>query len=400
MVDAIKHHCTRSWYMRPPVWVLGIIVLAIAVFGIIEMTGRPAALPYSEFLDQLDGGNVASVIFAGSRIEGNFKHPVGQAAVNGPAAQTSFHSQVPVFGDPVLLSELRKEHIPIAVTSSSSYWWGTSAVLGGLAAILLAKPMLLIIAAAFITGLVRVARGGKMEMKSTLAMLPMFRSFAQQDDKPKQSPGGSRHQADRRLSVKDEMTDAAQDRPKRAWYLRPVVWALAIAVVAFAVFGVVKMNKGPAAISYSDFFDQLDAGNVASVTFQGTEIDGRFKNPLNVAASNGAAQALNFRSRVPDFGDPTLIAELRKQQVVIDANSGSTWTGLLSGIPLPMLLMFGAIVVAGIFRLLQGKAGQTGRTMPMHPMQGMVGFVSGFFGRQDPPAHLPENTPTDQTPRP
>ena len=165
--------------------------------------------------------------------------------------------------------------------------------------------------------------------------------------------------------------------------MRPPVWVLGAVLVALAVFGVTKTTNGPAAIPYSNFLDQLDAGNVASVTFQGTEIDGRFKHPLNAAASNSATQADIFRSRVPDFGDPTLISELRKQRVVIDVVSSSSWTRLLGGLPLPMLLMLGAIVIAGIVRLWRGGNAQSGPAMPMHPMQGMVGLVSGLFGRQD-----------------
>ena len=53
MTDAVQHRCTRAWYMRPPVWIFGIVLVALAVFGIIEMIGRPAAIPYSDFLDQL-----------------------------------------------------------------------------------------------------------------------------------------------------------------------------------------------------------------------------------------------------------------------------------------------------------------------------------------------------------
>jgi hypothetical protein len=74
---------------------------------------------------------------------------------------------------------------------------------------------------------------------------------------------------------------------------------------------------------------------------------------LNTAA-NDAAQANTFRSRVPDFGDSSLIPALRKQHVVIDVTSSSSWTRLLAGIPLPMLLFLGFILIAGIVRLAQG----------------------------------------------
>ena len=37
MTDIAQHkHCTRPWYMRPPVWVLGAVVGGLIVFGIVE----------------------------------------------------------------------------------------------------------------------------------------------------------------------------------------------------------------------------------------------------------------------------------------------------------------------------------------------------------------------------
>jgi hypothetical protein len=81
---------------------------------------------------------------------------------------------------------------------------------------------------------------------------------------------------------------------------------LGIVAAGLVIFTIVEMAAGPAATPYGTFLDQLDAGNVASVTLQGTEIKGRYKQPLNAAATE-AAQANTFRSRVPDFGDSSLI---------------------------------------------------------------------------------------------
>jgi ATP-dependent Zn protease len=187
------------------------------------------------------------------------------------------------------------------------------------------------------------------------------------------------------------MTVAVHAHCTRPWYMRPPVWLLGIAVVALVIFAIVEAAGIPAATPYGTFLDQLDAGNVASVTFKGTEIDGRFKHPLNVAASDGKPQTNTFRSRVPDFGDASLIPELRKQHVTIDVASSSSWTRLLAGIPLPMWLFLGFIVVAAIVRFMHGGKAQSGNAMPMHPMQGMIGLVSGLFGKQqqaaNPPTH-------------
>ena len=76
MTDMTQHHCTRPWYMRPPVWVLGLVAAGLIIFGIVEVVGSPPATSYGNFLAQLDAGNVASVTFQGTRIDGRFKHPV------------------------------------------------------------------------------------------------------------------------------------------------------------------------------------------------------------------------------------------------------------------------------------------------------------------------------------
>lgn len=185
------------------------------------------------------------------------------------------------------------------------------------------------------------------------------------------------------------MTEAHQVHCTKAWYMRPPVWLIGAVLAALVIFAVYESVGGPAATPYGAFLDQLDAGNVASVTFDGTQIKGHFKQPVAIAATTGAAPAETFRSRLPDFGDTSLIAELRKQHVAIDVTSSSSWTRLLAGIPLPMLLFLVFIVVAGIIRYMRGGKVQSGTAMPMHPMQGMIGLISGLFGKQSQPAGTP-----------
>ncbi len=124
----------------------------------------------------------------------------------------------------------------------------------------------------------------------------------------------------------------AMEHRHQPWWKRPLVWLIAVAVLATVVFVVVEESSRPGRTAYGTFLDQLEAGNVASVTFQGTEINGRFKRPLR------GEQRDALRSRVPDFGDPALIVELRMQHVAIDVKSPSPWTSMLSRVPWPLLL--------------------------------------------------------------
>jgi hypothetical protein len=168
--------------------------------------------------------------------------------------------------------------------------------------------------------------------------------------------------------------------------MRPPVWLLGALLVGLAIFGLVEMTNRPAAIPYGIFLDQVDAGNVASVTFEGTQIAGRFRHPVAENASNGTASQVVFRSRIPDFGDQMLLPELRKQHATIDVLTSSNWLAWLGRLPWPMVLFMAVILVAGFVRLVRGGKPSGGSDMPMHPMQGMLGLIPGLFGKKDPGA--------------
>ena len=145
------------------------------------------------------------------------------------------------------------------------------------------------------------------------------------------------------------------DRP---WWKRPPIWLLAVVLLGALVYFVAKETGRPAPMPYGAFLDQVEAGNVASATFHGTEIDGRFKHALSAGLPTGTSQRDRFRSRVPDFGDPGLIPELRKEHVAIDVSAPSQWTSLLARVPWPLLLILAAALVAAVVRIVRGpKAG-------------------------------------------
>jgi hypothetical protein len=188
------------------------------------------------------------------------------------------------------------------------------------------------------------------------------------------------------------MAEPAQHCQRR-WWQRPPVWFIGIAAVAALVIGVaVELSDRSAPMPYSAFLDQLDAGNVASVTFRGTEISGRLKRPLeDKGIPGGTAQRDTFNSYVPDVGDPALVPALHKQRVEIEVSAPSAWTWLLGRVPFPILIFLGVIVVAGVIRLVRGSKPVSGSPMSMHPMGGMVGLLSGIFARQDQQVTLSKN---------
>lgn len=176
----------------------------------------------------------------------------------------------------------------------------------------------------------------------------------------------------------------------RPWWKRGTLWFAACAALVFLVAGIVIEQAGkPAVISYGAFLDQLDAGNVLAVTFNGTGMTGRLRHAVVGPASGGTTKTDAFASRVPDFGDPVLIPELRKQHAAIDV--ASSWTRLLAGLPLPMLLFLGVMLVASLIRLVRGRKAETGGAIPMHPMQGMMSLVASAFAKNRT-ANLPEGS--------
>jgi hypothetical protein len=177
MPDAAQPRCTRPWWRRPPVWVAGLIAILLIVFSLAGATGRPPAISYSVFLDQLDATNVASVVIHGTEIEGRLKQPLTVTGSSGTTSVEVFRSRMPDFGDPALLSVLRRQHVAVDVTWSSPWasWLGDSApaLLVIVGAILFAKPGLLIFGGLLVAGLLRAVRGNKTAERSEMSSNPI-----------------------------------------------------------------------------------------------------------------------------------------------------------------------------------------------------------------------------------
>ncbi len=191
------------------------------------------------------------------------------------------------------------------------------------------------------------------------------------------------------------MADMSHHHCSRPWYLRPPVWLLGALLLGLGAFAVAQIVARPAAIPYGVFFDQLDAGNVASVEFQGVQIEGRFKRAVAVSAAEGATPQLAFRSQVPELGDGALIPELRKQRVTFDAASSSSWSSSLGTPPWPMLLVGVVVLVAWMFGRRRGGGPKEIATDGIQNMP-MMRLGSAIFGRRDQGAGdiVPASPPT------
>lgn len=87
-------------------------------------------------------------------------------------------------------------------------------------------------------------------------------------------------------------------------------------------------------ISYSEFLNELDKGNIKQVTIAGKDIKGVFKNP--VKTQNG--QETNFVTHIP-YEDPQLVRKLAEAGVDVVAKPKQIWRDVLISY-LPWIVLF------------------------------------------------------------
>ena len=88
-----------------------------------------ANLPYSEFIRQVQSGNVTAITMQGNDVTGTFKAALTWPPDSGNTTKT-FSTSIPDIGDPSLLPLLREKNVEVTVKSQN----GTSGILLNLAA--------------------------------------------------------------------------------------------------------------------------------------------------------------------------------------------------------------------------------------------------------------------------
>jgi len=98
-------------------------------------------------------------------------------------------------------------------------------------------------------------------------------------------------------------------------------------------------------ISYSQFIEQLNAGNIKSVTIEGLQVNGEFIREINIQSpgEKRTTAVKNFQTFLPSFQGEGILSELEKKNVVINvepSEKGSIFRQFLIGI-LPWVLIIG-----------------------------------------------------------
>jgi cell division protease FtsH len=122
-----------------------------------------------------------------------------------------------------------------------------------------------------------------------------------------------------------------------------------------------SLNTQPSrvAIPYSPtFLDQVNAGNVSSISSKGTSIQGNFRNPVRYPANSSATPATLFSTEIPEFAnDNQLLALLRSKSVEINATPPTTRTSVF----VTLLLFLGPILlIMLLFVWMMRRAGGIG----------------------------------------
>ena len=125
------------------------------------------------------------------------------------------------------------------------------------------------------------------------------------------------------------------------------IYLVYVAILLFGAGQYFFQQNQPALapLAYGVFLDQLEAGAVAEVEIQGSELQGTFAKPVPLPPAGGGALApvTSFTTRLPAFQDESLIVKLREHKVRIDVRKPgeeSLLTRLLVGV-LPWVLVFG-----------------------------------------------------------
>ncbi len=133
-------------------------------------------------------------------------------------------------------------------------------------------------------------------------------------------------------------------------------WVI-IALIAIFAYSVYSANDTDVAdITYSEFKNQLNDGNIASVTFIDRTLEGRLKKSTNLVTETKSGQFQKFTARIP-FNDNNfiLLGQLEDKDVTINAKTeGTNYFTVLISIAPWFLLIF---IWLFFLRQMQGGAG-------------------------------------------
>jgi cell division protease FtsH len=89
---------------------------------------RGVTIPYSQFVAQVNTGNVAEVVIHGDQIKGRFKKAISVEEQNRTIQSQEFRTVRPPFGGNELLQLLQAKDVKVSARSTQESWWSVLAI--------------------------------------------------------------------------------------------------------------------------------------------------------------------------------------------------------------------------------------------------------------------------------
>lgn len=139
---------------------------------------------------------------------------------------------------------------------------------------------------------------------------------------------------------------------------RTLVFWIALITISALLVNYYSFNRDVAAeLTYSEFLEQLDSDNIASVTFIERHMEGTFKVDVLKTVNNRSRQVKDFTLLLPGSNPEQLLTRLEARKVEIKAQEqGVNWVSLLLGFA-PWLLI---LVFFWLFMFRQMQSGPKG----------------------------------------
>jgi cell division protease FtsH len=139
---------------------------------------------------------------------------------------------------------------------------------------------------------------------------------------------------------------------------RTLIFWVFLLLFSISLFQYYSRNKGgEVVITYTEFMQQLQDGNIKNVTFVEKDIEGEFSKVFVKTEGKKSEQYSKFKLHIP-FDDPSLLTKLQEKNVGINAKAaGTNWSGiLLTSLPWIILIVFWIFIM----RQMQGGGGAKG----------------------------------------
>ena len=147
--------------------------------------------------------------------------------------------------------------------------------------------------------------------------------------------------------------------PGRSIAPRTIAMVLALLVLNYAIVAAFNRPEPSVRVPYTPtFLDQVEAGNVARISTEGTTVDGEFKKPVKYPTDSKREATKNFETEIPTFADNQALSKtLADNDVEISAEPINQGGGVLAN----LLFAFGPfLLIIGLFVYLGRRAARQG----------------------------------------